>query len=197
MNKKRAYLIFLVFSLVGIIFLMSYTVSLKYLGKQKVDPKVENSKPVYNSNANTVNDKVNIVLKTKTKDGKFAIDKTLSYEELKKEVSNDDPKKQDIIDFYGKLNYKIESFDENNIVLIRDSIKVLKSNAYYLGEKDGFIAIYKTNDKGEATVENAESDISVKKVDSLKDVDKQKIINFQKEFKTKEEAEEALSGYTS
>lgn len=195
MNKKKAYLVFLILSVMGIIFLVSYTVSLKYFNKNMKVP-TNDEQTVYNSNVDIVNKKAKISFETKTND-KISIDKTFTYDDLKKDIGKEDIKRADIQDFYSKQNYKIEAFDENDIILIRDSGKVLKPNKYYLGEKGGFIALFKTDDKGIPTIENEETDITRRKLDDLKSVDKDKILNFQKEYETKEKAEEELTQYTS
>ena len=80
----------------------------------------------------------------------------------------------------------------------RDVSKSIKPNKYYIGEKDGFLAIYKTDNDGTLLIENSEDVYSNnKKVDNLRESDKNKIKNFEFEYDTKEDAEEGLSEFLS
>ena len=76
--------------------------------------------------------------------------------------------------------------------------KSVKPNKYYIGEKDGFLAIYKTDKDGTLLIENSEDVYSDnKKVDNLREIDKNKIKNFEFEYDSKEDAEESLSEFLS
>jgi hypothetical protein len=197
MNKKKVLLIFFAVGFSIIIFFVSYNITLRYYNENNNDISREVEQSVNSNNANEVNENAQIILKTKTKDNKTLLDKSLTFEDLKKIIGKDKIEKSDLQNYYSKLNYSIESFNENTIVLLRETTNVLNPNKYYLGEKDGFIALFKTDDKGNPKIEDDKNDISTKKVTDLSDIDQNKIINFQKVYDTKEEAEEDLSQYTS
>lgn len=198
MNKKKILLIFSTVGFAIIIFFISYNVTLRYYNENNNDISREVEQSVNSSNANEVNENVKIILKTKTKDNKTLVEKSLTFEDLKKIIGKDKIQREDIESYYSKLNYTIEFLNEKTIVLIRDITNItLNPNKYYLGEKEGFIALFKTDEKGNPKIEDDKNDISTKKVTDLSDIDKNKIIHFQKEYNTKEEAEEDLSQYTS
>lgn len=198
MNKKKILLIFSTVGFAIIIFFISYNVTLRYYNENNNDISREVEQSVNSSNANEVNENAQIILKTKTKDNKTLVEKSLTFEDLKKIIGKDKIQREDIESYYSKLNYTIEFLNEKTIVLIRDITNItLNPNKYYLGEKEGFIALFKTDEKGNPKIEDDKNDISTKKVTDLSDIDKNKIIHFQKEYNTKEEAEEDLSQYTS
>lgn len=73
--------------------------------------------------------------------------------------------------------------------------RTVAPNKYYIMNYNDNLAIYKSNEKCELTIEDKESDIytSSKKFSHLREMDKTKIQNYEMEFNTKEEAEAALS----
>ena len=73
---------------------------------------------------------------------------------------------------------------------------ILEKNKYYIGEKDGYIAIFKTGEDGRAFIEKPE-DVSTKKIEDLPEVDRNKIKNFEKKYDTREECEENITNYIS
>lgn len=112
------------------------------------------------------------------------IDKNLTVAELSKALKDKGYVLE--IDSNGEMTYK------------RDASKSVKPNKYYIGEKDGFLAIYKTDNDGTLSIENSEDVYSnSKKVDSLSEIDKNKIRNFELEYDSKDDAEEDLSEFLS
>ncbi|SJU64189.1 Uncharacterised protein [Clostridioides difficile] len=76
----------------------------------------------------------------------------------------------------------------------RDTSNALEPNKYYIGEKDGYLAIYQTDEKGNASIKNSEDVfLDNKPIENLRDVDKSKIKNFELKYNTKDEAEESVS----
>ena len=71
-------------------------------------------------------------------------------------------------------------------------------NKYYLGEKDGYFAIYKSDENGKVFIED-ESDVyrSSKMVNTIPKDDQEAIKSFKFGYDTKDEAKEILSGYIS
>lgn len=92
--------------------------------------------------------------------------------------------------------YKKYSSKDGEIIFTREDGAGLVPNKYYLGDKDGNVAIYKTDENGNAFIEN-DSDVSLKALYSLPKIDSDKIKEFELVFDNREDCEEALSGYTS
>lgn len=92
--------------------------------------------------------------------------------------------------------YKKYSSKDGEIIFTREDGAGLLPNKYYLGDKDGNVAIYKTDENGNAFIEN-DSDVSLKALYSLPKIDSDKIKEFELVFDNREDCEEALSGYTS
>ena len=75
---------------------------------------------------------------------------------------------------------------------------VLQPNKYYLGEKDGYFAIYKTDDSGNLTIEESEDVYTNNRpISFLHGDDLEAIKNFKYSYDTKEEAIEKLSAFIS
>ena len=92
--------------------------------------------------------------------------------------------------------YKISSRSSEGIIFKRDSKDSLEKNTYYIGEKDGYLAIYKTDDNGNLNIHKVYSDdISI---DNFMEVDANKIKNY-KYFNSKNlnEVEEKITELTT
>ena len=112
------------------------------------------------------------------------IDKNLTETELSKALKD--------------KGYVLEVESNGEMTYKRDASKAVKPNKYYIGEKDGFLAIYKTDDNGTLSIENSEDVYTnSKKVDKLSEIDKEKIKNFELEYNSKDDAEESLSEFLS
>jgi hypothetical protein len=125
--------------------------------------------------------------------------KELTLAELKKELNLDG--NLTIAELSKELKdkgYTLEIEANGEMTYKKDNSKSLKPNKYYIGEKDGYLAIYKTDENGKLLIENSNDVYSnSKKVDTLSDIDKEKIKNFELEYNSKEDAEENLSEYLS
>lgn len=94
--------------------------------------------------------------------------------------------------------YVLEVESNGEMTFKKDVSKSVKPNKYYIGEKDGFLAIYKTDNDGTLLIENSEDVYSNnKKVNNLREADRNKINNFEFEFDSKDDAEESLSEFLS
>ena len=71
----------------------------------------------------------------------------------------------------------------------------MESNKYYILEKDGSLAIYKTDDKGKASIENEKEDVFVdrKPFKQLPEIDQKKISDLEFIFNNKQAAQEKIS----
>lgn len=181
---------------VGIVVLMGMCFSLSYLITDWItNPRYDTSieeKTVYNS-TEVLEDTTTIAIISG--DG---IDKEQSLKEFKEENNIQvDVNQQFLIDFLEDSGYKLEALDNNKIVFKKEnSENDLVANKYYLGEKDGYFAIYKTDENGRAFIE-AENDVfrDYKKVNTIPVSAEEEIKSFKHYYDSKEEALERLAGY--
>lgn len=106
---------------------------------------------------------------------------------------------QFIINFYEAEGYEISTLKDDLIQFLKvDEVLKLEPNKYYIGEKDGYLAIYKTDDKGNAFVED-EKDVFRDRM-PLKSIHpsvQEEIKGFKHVYNTKEEARIGISEYAS
>ena len=189
-KKKKLFVISLIAVAFLFTFVISYEVSYRIVTK--------NNKNTASSKVEKINlsDDTVVVLKSK-KDSGYITDKIYTVKELKNiyklksNITEDDLK-----NLFGKQDYNISENTQVRLVFNKNSNSFIP-NKYYIGEKNGYLAIYKSYDKGELFIENESSDIYVnqKKVDTLDDISKRKIKNFEKYYDTKDEAEEEITEY--
>ncbi|MNP00660.1 hypothetical protein D3C76_924530 [compost metagenome] len=110
-----------------------------------------------------------------------------------------DINREELLNKLENKNYSLEKEGEEQMVFSRSAVKKLTPNSYYLGEKDGYFAIYKADSSGKPTIEDESKDVfkNYKMVKELSDLDQEKIVNFEFSFTTKEDAEEKLSEFLS
>lgn len=189
-NKKKLFIGIII--AVVLIFSATYYLSNKYFNnKQPKDNSVVASQI---KNNNELDDNTKICLFSGEKK-----EKELTLAELKKELNLDkNLTNAELSKALKDKGYVLEMESNGEMTYKRDDSKAVKPNKYYIGEKDGFLAIYKTDDNGSLLIENSNDVYSnSKKVDSLGDIDKNKIKNFELEYDSKEDAEENLSEFLS
>lgn len=185
---------------VGIVVLLGMCFSLSYLVTDYItNPKYDKSsiddkedKLVYNS-TDKLDDSTIIAL---------IVDNNLNKEQTLKDFKNDnnievDVNQQFLIDFFKDSGYKLEELENDKIVFKKDSEEnTLIANKYYLGEKDGYFAIYKTDENGRAFIES-DSDVfkDHKKITTIPLSAEEEIKSFKHYYDSKEEALERLAGY--
>lgn len=192
-NNKKKIITISAFLIVGLFFSTYYIVNkkieqrdLKYLNTlaeetnaSKANEILKNDLKVDFYTENT-KDKVTTI---KALIDEYKIDKNnVTENELAKAVSKD--------------GYKLSSRSSEGIIFKRDSKDSLEKNTYYIGEKDGYLAIYKTDDKGNLNIHKVYSDdISI---DNFMEVDANKIKNY-KYFNSKNlnEVEEKITELTT
>lgn len=115
--------------------------------------------------------------------------------------------RKDIETIYSEGDYVISEFSPEKVVLIK---KVTTSsdelvqptfmpNKYVIWIKDGYLAIYKTNENGIIYIENEKTDVTNKKASRLRKNELDAIKNGSKEyqFDTRQAAEESLGELTT
>ena len=95
----------------------------------------------------------------------------------------------------GRTILKLYEPTSGEIIFLND-MGILEAGKYYIGEKDGYIAIFKAGEDGRPFIEKPE-DVSTKKIEDLPEVDRSKISNFEKKYDTREECEENITNYIS
>lgn len=96
-------------------------------------------------------------------------------------------------DMYTGGKYEIFDFNDKSIILKEINGKDFEPNMYYIGEKDGYITVFKSDDKGSLFVENESFDISDKKVELLPVSDRELVINYELKSNDREEVQDILS----
>lgn len=188
-NKKKLFIGMAM--ILVLIFFVTYYLSDKYIVNKNLKNAVEASE--INKNKQ-LSDNTKIYLFSGEKK-----EKELTISELKKELNIDgNLTKGELSKALSDKGYVLELNANGEMTYKKDISKALKPNKYYIGEKDGFLAIYKTDKDGILLIENNEDVYSDnKKVDSLREIDKNKIKNFEFEYDSKEDAEENLSEFLS
>ena len=119
-------------------------------------------------------------------------EKEKTLKELKKELGvNKDLTEEELSELLTKEGYSLIEECNNKLYYTR----TLSPNKYYIREYNGYLAIFKSDNKCRLKIENKETDIfnKRKKFENLTEKDKESINNFEREFNTREEAEEAIS----
>ena len=190
MNKKRMFVVMTV--LLAIIFSLTYYFCDKYITKPIVEK--ENATVVNNDSSNDLSDETKVCLYS----GDVKEDE-LSLGDLKKQLNRgDDLTETELSKALKDKGYVLVLTSEKELTFKRDPSQTVKPNKYYIGEKDGYLAIYKTDENGTLLIENSDDVYNDRKtIDSLTPADITKIKNFKYEYDTKEEAEENLSEFLS
>lgn len=163
--------------------------------------------PKYNEGSNVANEEEKVVYNnTKALDDDMVIKlmnngKLESEESIAEFKSNNgistDISEQFIVNFYLTEGYEITALNDNSIEFLKINETVtLEPNKYYIGEKDGYLAIYKTNQNGKAFIED-EQDIFSMPLKSIHPSAQEEIKGFKHVYNTKEEARIGISEYAS
>lgn len=143
----------------------------------------------------TLTDDIIISFTKKNLNEEFEVYHKLTIGEMKKNLNVDSIKESDLTNILEDKGFKKISFDNKNISFEKIQEAGLKSNKYYIGDKDGYIAIFKTDQNGIAFIEK-QSDITTAQTENYPKPDVDKIKGFERVFETREECEDALADYT-
>ncbi|MFW2487688.1 hypothetical protein ACN077_03815 [Clostridium chromiireducens] len=189
-NKKK---LFIGMTMVlALIFFITYYLSDKYITNKNARNNAVTASEINKNNELSDNTKI-YLFSGETKE------KELTLADLKKELNiNKNLSAAELSKALKEKGYVLEIQANGEMTYKKDLSKVVKPNKYYIGEKDGYLAIYKTDNDGTLLIEKKEDVYSDnKKVDNLRELDKDKIKNFELEFDTKDDAEESLSEFLS
>ena len=185
--KKIAFIILGIF-----VFSTGYFLSYNY-NLKKV--REVNSNSIRKETNNVVNSNTTVLFARRNLDDSVVIDYKTTIGDITKKESLTDAELESIVEEMALEGYELVSSENGEIVFLND-MNILEAGKYYIGEKDGYIAMFKTDSKGVPIIEKPE-DVSTKKIDDLPEVDREKIINFEKKYDTREECEEHMTNYTS
>lgn len=191
MKKKNLLAVSFILGII-IVFILSYNISNKFYGNNQGEDKAVNTEVETKLSENTL-----IVLKNKQNlKNDPIVEKQFSVEKLKEDMGlKEDITKEKIIKYYSYSDYKLVEDNKNQLVFLKDSSQKLVANKYYVGEKEGYLTIYKTNENGDLIIENEKTDIfkDIRKINDVNEDIQEDIKNFKKQFDSKEEAEEYIS----
>ena len=138
---------------------------------------------------------MDVIFTRRTLDDHVVVDYKTTIGEM---VKNDEIKGEnmdELISAVEKDGYELVSSTSGEIIFLND-MGILEAGKYYIGEKDGYIAMFKAGEDGRPFIEKPE-DVSTKKIEDLPEVDRSKISNFEKKYDTREECEENITNYIS
>ncbi|MGL5066759.1 MAG: hypothetical protein ACRC6T_02875 [Sarcina sp.] len=118
----------------------------------------------------------------------------VTVSELKKALKVENIEQEELIKVLSTKGYEKTKKGENSISFSKVLGSGLTPNKYYIGDKDGYIAMFKTDENGKAFIEK-ENDVSFLRTTDFPDPDIERITTFAREFDTREECEEVLDSY--
>ncbi|MBU3193554.1 hypothetical protein LGK99_00025 [Clostridium algidicarnis] len=190
--KKNVLLLIIGLFLIGSLFFVGY-----FIGGSKeasLDKSATSSLSVYDSKQEEqLDDDLCLVLKevdVTTGDSTVKLKKTIKEFKTK---DKDKITKSSLEEIYLKEGYELSSVTDKEIILVKNIEKSFEPGRYYLGEEKGFVAIFKSDDKGKLFIEDYNKDIITRKVDSLPEGDRVLLKNKQLKFETKEEAYDQIA----
>lgn len=191
-GKKNVLLFIIGLFLVGSFFVVGY-----FIGgwkEESLNKSASSNLSVYDSKyEEQLEDDLCLVLKEvdgATGDSTVKLKKTIK--EFKTNYK-DKVTKSSLEEIYLKEGYELSSVSDKEIILVKNVEKSFEPGRYYLGEEKGFVAIFKSDDKGKLFIEDYKKDIITRKVDSLPEGDRVLLKNYQLKFDTKEEAYDQIA----
>lgn len=181
--KTASILISIIF-LLAIIFCSTYFLTLNLFKNDSVE-----NQSVYSNNNYLSND---IFITLKTKDVTDIVDK-LSNLKLKFNLNND-LTETDLIKELSKKGYTLSNKTNKELIFTRTDIaNEFKPNMYYIGEENGYICFFKTDENGE--IINSEKIVysDSKPISMLPEIDQEYIKSNKLYFENKEKALEQIN----
>ena len=119
------------------------------------------------------------------------LEKEKTLKELRNEFNLDESvTEEELTDTLKVMGYIRNEKIGDEIYYTRNIEESFEPNKYYIREYEGFLAIYKTDEKGNCTIENLETDVfrDGKKFSELPEGDRDMIKNLELVYNSKEEA---------
>lgn len=183
------------FTIIGImllisLFLLTFMATDLYL-KGKAEEKDPTTQGV-NAGKQYLTEEAMVILQ---KNGAMVSEKTL--DEAKREYGlNGKITVDELTKKLAEFGYEYEYITDNNDKIYYTAGKTHEANKYYIGESDGYVAIYKANDKGVLSIENPETDVfkDKGKIETLPKNIQEQVKNSERAFDSKEDALYEVSG---
>lgn len=173
----------------SVVYLGSYYYRLNQINATNTEQEVSGKKE------DALDDNVIILFTRTTSDGKEEVYYRLTVGEMRKNLRLDNIKEEDLVKVLEAKGFKKNVTTDGSLSFAKVDGEGLASNKYYIGDKDGYIAIFKTDENGKAFIEK-EGDISHAMTEHYPKPDVDKIKGFERIFDTREDCESALSDYT-
>lgn len=189
LSKYKKIVIVGSFSLIAV-FLISFKLTDIYLNNKNVTKEESNNISSSNDESLELNDKTMISLFKEDRK-----EKDITMRDLKYELGLEGEVTEEVLSRALKeKGYELENISNNELTYSRDAESSAKPNKYYINEYKGYLAIFKSDDNGKLEIENAETDIfnENKRFEDLPVIDREQIKNLEREFNTKEEAEDGI-----
>lgn len=182
LNSKKKILMILILTLICVsIFSVTYFITYKLNAKNKNVNFVNRNK--YETAMK--NDTRELVIVNQNSSGEFS-----EKNRIKLELT-------DINKFFEEMysngSYEILDFNDKSIILRELNTKVFEPNMYYIGEKDGYVTVFKSNEDGKLFVEDESIDVSNKKVEFLPAADREMVRNYELKSENREGVQYILS----
>lgn len=187
-DKNKMAKVLSIIAFLAILFLGTYFIT-EYANSLNRSTPEEEGTVVLNQNLQELKDDTVVVLKTKE-----VVDSEKKISELKVQLNlKGIVTKESLEKSLEGEGYKLGESKGEMIVFTRESDHVLIPNKFYLGEKNGMIAIFETDEQGRP------KDIYVDKapINILPLANQQSLKNFEKYYDTEDEAHMRLTAYTS
>lgn len=190
-NKRKLFIS--ITMILALIFSLTYCFADRYLMNKRNAEKQNTAVATQNTEKNLEDDtKVCLISGEKTDD-------ELTLKELEAKYNlNSNITLNSLCTELKQKGYELDGVDDSKLIFKKEEEYSVKPDKYYIGEKDGYLAIYKTDENANLFIEK-DADVyrDNKKVDNLTQDDKNKIKNFEFEYDNKDDAEEDLSEFLS
>ncbi|AID44851.1 Hypothetical protein SFBmNL_00943 [Candidatus Arthromitus sp. SFB-mouse-NL] len=180
-NNKNNFIILGIIGISILIFLSAYMITYKVISF-KNDTNFVNRNSYESISKNNTRD---LVIVSQNDDGEF-----MEKNRMKLELMDIN---KIFTDVYPLGKYEIIDFNDKSIVLKEKDENNFNPNMYYIGEKNGYITVFKSDNNGKLFIENEKVDISSKKVDSLPVSDRNLVLNYQLSSDNRDEMQYILS----
>lgn len=180
-NNKKNFIILGIIAISVVIFLSAYMITYKVISF-KNDTNFVNRNSYESISKNNTRD---LVIVSQNDDGEF-----MEKNRMKLELTDIN---KIFTDIYPLEKYEIIDFNDKSIVLKEKDENNFNPNMYYIGEKNGYITVFKSDNNGKLFIENEKIDISSKKVDSLPISDRNLVLNYQLSSDNRDEMQYILS----
>lgn len=180
-NNKNNFIILGIIGITIVIFLSAYMITYKVISF-KNDTNFVNRNSYESISKNNTRD---LVIVSQNDDGEF-----MEKNRMKLELMDIN---KIFTDVYPLGKYEIIDFNDKSIVLKEKDENNFNPNMYYIGEKNGYITVFKSDNNGKLFIENEKVDISSKKVDSLPVSDRNLVLNYQLSSDNRDEMQYILS----